>query len=320
MAVGLPVSLNKWANLSHITKRGSNEWSSECPQCGDYGHVGGGKPDRFRMFIDGSPRGWCRGCGFFEFAETNGKKLTQQEVAIINTERTRMANEERVRLKEKIAQLERNAEWRGYHDHMDDENRQLWRDAGIDNPYQDWWELGYNPSLTYWHNDTPQTTPALTIPFFGNGNGHVLNVQSRLLEPVDPDDRYRFTKGLPPPLFFPERDTIEHNKSILLVEGAKKAMVTYLFLGNKYWVIGLPNQYITDTQGREIRSLSNENIVVVCLDPNVSNATLERNVHTLGNKADVRIASVPGKIDDLFVKHGASAAAVDSFITQARSV
>lgn len=311
----LPHELSRWQHLRFIKKRTATEYSSECPECGDMGHVGSDAPDRFRMFDDGKPRGWCRACGFFAFADTKDGKLTDFELAEIRLERLALLATERERVKQMIQVLEEKAEWRGYHKFLLENNmRQLWRDAGINDNMQEYWELGYNPSLMYTWNGESKTSPALTIPYWKGE--HVINLQSRLLEPVSPNDKYRFTSGLPAPLFDPEKEDSIPSGPVLLVEGAKKAMVTWLHLGGRYRIMGMPSKFLSQFQLEDLKECEP---IVMALDPDATyDGTAERNAEALGRER-VRLVRLPDKIDDLFVHHGATPDMVDSFIRVARS-
>ena len=146
---------------------------------------------------------------------------------------------------------------------------------------------------------------------------HVVNMQSRLLEPSDPSDKYRFKSGLPAPVYDPEKDSSKPSGQILLVEGAKKAMVTYLNLGARYRVIGMPSKSLSH---RQIEELKDCEPIIMALDPDAhQDGTVSRNVEKLG-KERVLSAILPAKIDDLFVQYGATPDNVDSFLKVARSV
>ena len=308
----LPRSLDKWANLPHLTQRARDEWSAQCPQCGDNGHVGGDKPDRFRMFSEGSPRGWCRSCGFFEFADADDKRLTPQEIDAIKLERTRLANRERERVRTKIETLEENAEWRGYNRAMMEQQRQLWRDAGIDDPLQDYWELGYVENHPYTFAGEKKTSPALTIPYWRQS--HVRNIQMRLLSPPTPSDKYRFQPGLPAPVYLPDKDELPKEGTVV-VEGAKKAMVTWLNLGHLYSVVGIPSKAISHKQ---VDALSDCDPVILALDPDANeDGTSLRNARLLGAERCL-IATLPAKIDDLFVEYKATPFEIETFLKTAR--
>lgn len=314
MSALLPTqALEKWGNLHGLAQRTRHEWSASCPQCGDTGHIGSDLPDRFRIFTNGKVRGWCRSCNHFEFADkASGIRLTPEQKQEIQLERVRLANVERKRVKKKIEKLEAAALWRGYHDGMAEAQRELWRVAGINDVMQDYWELGFNPELKFRFNDEERTSPALTIPYFHDDK--CVNVQSRLLNPALAHDKYRFTYGLPAPTYIPERGQMPLNKT-LVVEGAKKAMVSYLYLGQEYSVVGIPSKTLTQHQ---LESLKDSDPVILCLDPDANeDGTTLRNARKIGTDR-TRIAVLPGKIDDLLVQFQASHKDILAFIDKAR--
>lgn len=317
----LPPELAKYNFLHFIKRRSRNEWSAECVRCGDSGHVGSDWPDRMRLFASDPTRGlgarvWCRSCGHFEFADDGGWSITEAERRRIEAERTRLAQVERVRVQKKIARIEESAFWRGYHDRMTDEERALWQKEGIPPSAQDWWELGFNPSYTIKEGDVELTFKAMTIPYFAPSDDekHIVNVQSRLLGNA-PGGKYRFLKDLPVPLFF-----ADHSKGvsgrILLVEGGKKAMVSFLQLGERFDnVIASPSKYI---QHNHISQLEKADEIIVAFDPDANwKGEAVRAAEKLGSDR-VRIATLPSKIDDLFVKYGASADTVARYLDLAR--
>ena len=306
----LPASLSTWSHLRYIRKHGEC-WSSECPKCGDSGHAWQGRndyPDRFTMWDDKSPRGWCRGCNYFAFAESDRRRLSPSEIERAERERSRLMLAERERQRTKIERLNDSHYWKGYHDALDDTRRKLWREAGIPDSQQDWWELGFNPE----YRAKDFTSPALTIPFFHENK--CVNMQSRLLNPPNPKDKYRFMYGLPAPLYFPDKDALPSG-SCLIVEGAKKAMVMYLHLGHMVdSVVGLPSKHFNE---RFLIKLSECDGVYVMLDPDAEEQAIKV-CQLIGGRA--RLVTIPTKPDDFIVQYGASGADLWNYIKCARSV
>jgi hypothetical protein len=66
----------QWACLEgrvrYVQRHSAVEYSSSCPQCGGDVHKDKSWPDRFRLFIDGKPRAWCRQCGLRAFPDQFG--------------------------------------------------------------------------------------------------------------------------------------------------------------------------------------------------------------------------------------------------------
>jgi hypothetical protein len=289
------------------------EYSAECPECGDTGHIDGtGIPDRFRMRTDGSPRGFCRSCKFFEFANQNGKKLTPAELIAIKEARIEIANEERERVRRKVARLEELAEWKGWHDAMEEAHRDLWRQAGIDDKAQDWWELGYNAELIYTFGDETKVSPALTIPYWRKSK--VVNVQSRLLNPANPADKYRWRRGLPAVPFLPDKDSLPEGAT-LIVEGAKKGMVSWLWFGDLYTIVAIPSKNLSH---KHVALFDNCEPIVICLDPDAGKQAVEA-AKMLGTDR-ARVAALPTKIDDAIVIYKADHRDIRRSLDQARRV
>lgn len=303
--------LGGWVGLPFFEEQvRGKEWSAACPRCGDSGHVGRDTPDRFRMWIDDpGPRGWCRICGYFAFVEDGGRKLSAARIEELERQRRLLHLRDQARKNQKIERLTEKAYWRGYHDAMNDAARQLWRDVGIPDSQQDWWELGFNPS----YKTDDFESPAMTIPFFHEGQ--FVNMQSRLLNPPKPKDKYRFVKDLDPPLYLPERDALPGSGNCLIVEGAKKAMVMYLHLGHLIPnIIGLPNKHFREDY---LPFIENCEVIWIMLDPDASEQAVSA-CKQIGTRA--RMVTIPAKPDDLIVKYKATSADVWRYIQHARSV
>src|SRR5690606_33113438 len=135
-------------------------------------------------------RAWCRQCGFFAWADDDQKPPSREEMEAANRERARLAALERERITQKIKQIEQAAYWRGWHDSMSQQQRQLWLDQGIPDFFIDYYALGYVADHTYYHDGGQCHSPALTIPHYEAG-WQLSNIQYRLLQPVDGAGKYR---------------------------------------------------------------------------------------------------------------------------------
>lgn len=315
----LPPELHRFSRLQFIKKRGHNEWSAECPRCGDVGHVGTDWPDRFRMWGGKGARGWCRGCQHFEWAD-EGQSISPLAKKRIEREHKQRVAQERERVRSKIERLQQEAYWRGYHDGMTEEHRALWREEGIPDEAQDWFTLGYVAEKTYYHDDHKHTCPALSIPY--NNSGRIVNVQFKLLNPVHNAGKYRFTHSLPPAMFFAEPEK-EPGGSALVVEGAKKAIILFLHLGHRFdHVIGLPSKYPTQDM---TDYLSNYDTVHLTLDPDAFTDEREDSPNSATRIAtaidsEVRVVQLFDKPDDYIVKHGGTARDLHNMILQGRPI
>ena len=311
----LPYPLNtKFSHLHFIKQRTANEWSAECPVCGDSGHVGNDWPDRFRMFNDDKPLGWCRSCGHIEYAEdSNDLRPSPEKLAEIQQSRQRLAEQERQRLNAKITELQKTAVWEAWHNTMSEAHRALWRQAGIPDEFQDYWQLGFT---TYETREF--TSPALTIPFFGSG-WEAKTIQYRLTNPPQPNDKYRFQAGLKAQLWKAEPDTDIKN-AVLMCEGMKKAAVSFIELvakaSKQLTVTAVPSKM----PGQDIlRGLANADPLFVCLDPDVSSKELYRIVKMLPN-VPKRLVKLPAKADDFFTMYRGTPNDFMSYLNLARPI
>jgi hypothetical protein len=311
----LPQELQRFSNLPDLVYRGNDEWSSACVKCG-----GGGnrhdKSDRFRLFAAGggtNARVWCRRCGYFEWADAN-EAAAPDPVRIKEAQemRQKLAQQEAARLRARIEELRKAAYWQGYHDAMLDEQRGLWRREGISDSLQDYFRLGFVPERTFSNGAEQFVSPAMTIPVFDKG-WQVVNVQYRIINPPNGVGKYRFTHGLPAPLYLTDPES-ELNGPTLVVEGAKKAIVTYAEIGHKISVVAVPSKYPAKEL---IAKLSDCDPVYVGLDPDAytDGASASRIGEMLGDRA--RFVRFPGKPDDLIYKYGLRADSMMRYISQA---
>lgn len=319
----LPAELaEKWGRLPHITYRGNGEWSASCPVCADAGHYGNDKPDRFRMFAAGhgkSARGWCRRCSFFEWADANSnirpdpvKIKQQQELA------RQYAEAEARRIEAKIKALTDAAYWQGWHDAMSESQRQLWREQGIVDSLIDVYGLGYKPDHTYYHDGNKHHSPAMTIPH--HEKGQVVNVQYRLTRPVNGAGKYRQTAGLPAAMFLTEPDS-DITGHVLVVEGAKKAIVTYQETGGGYCnkqkmtIVGIPSKTPSSDM---LNKLVDCEPIYICLDPDAygKDSSARRMGEKLGAER-VLFVRLPAKPDDLFTVYGLDSKAFSNYVRYA---
>lgn len=313
--------LSRWSTLPDLEYRGSNEWSSACPQCG--GARGGtDKSDRFRMFgpeHGKNARGWCRRCGYFIWADEEAR-IDPAKIAEAEVLRQEYMMQEHRRITKKISDLEAAAFWRGYHEGMTEGQRQLWRNTGIDDYLIDYYKLGYVENKPYTHDGNEYQSPAMTIPHYDNG-WHLTNVQYRLTNPTPGAGKYRMTAGIPASMFLTEPDDPVKGPC-LLMEGAKKAIVTYQHIGkSQVVVVAVPSSSpSTDLLDR----LKDCDPVYVCLDPDAFNRPENGGKPPVNRLAShlnadrTRIVSLPVKADDLFTMYGGTATDFMNYLSYAR--
>lgn len=318
----LPMELDRFSILSDLQYRGGNEWSSSCPQCG-----GGrnGESDRFRLFgQDGAhnARAWCRQCGFFEWADKyTNLRPDPAKIQEARELREKLLQQENRRLSQKIEQLKTEAYWKGYHDAMKEQHRALWRQAGIPDEFQDYWELGFMPE----YRGNGFVSPALTIPYF-EPERKPFNVQYRLTTPPKPSDKYRFTSGLKAGLWLAEPES-EPKGAVLLMEGVKKGAVSFIELvakaNHKLTIVTVPSK---SPSQKMIDSLKECDPVYVAFDPDAYKrpatgqiSASERVAEMIGRDR-TRMVRLPAKADDLFTQYRFTHKAFMNYVNQATKV
>jgi len=239
--------------VHYVQQVSRTEFCSSCPHCGGELHPNSELPDRFRMFLTGKVRGWCRRCSFLWWPDMadNYEPPTPQELEAWR-QKQEAAEEARLRSAQTaLANLRDNRIWEQYHKMLDDRARQYWRGRGIPDAYQNYWALGWD-----------HQRDAATIPLFGPA-WEPLNVKLRLMD--DSKGRYRYLlSGQPAPMFLADPD-ISLENHVIAIEGELKAATSYIVLDDPAaCIVGLPglspSQSITDT-------LSKAERVTLVLDP-----------------------------------------------------
>lgn len=195
----------------------------------------------------------------------------------------------------------------------------LWNKRGLDEGMQDWFCLGACEDFTYKIKENLYHSPTLSIPFRGEQN-ELLYLQHRLVNPVNPKDKYR------PDLSSREIDvvpflsvpTMGYNGGlVIVVEGAIKAMVTWSRIEEAdVQVIGVP------VQGgyKKLTELLTGKKVIVIPDPNgntKNEKTLQQPVD-LAKAVNGKILRLPDKVDDYLLSTGMNANGFYSVLKQAR--
>jgi energy-coupling factor transporter ATP-binding protein EcfA2 len=331
----LPPDLHKaFGDLQELQYKGGNEWSSYCPECGDSGHNPySGKVDRFHIHASDpgrdNARGVCRQCGVVVFATSNyTKPPNRAELQKLQDEYENRQALEAAQMKARLDEFIASKLWEFFANEMTSRERWMWEKIGIPPEYQKLWKLGYMK-----HYPSKQfNSDALTIPYFSH-DGDASNLQYRLLQPPQPQDRYRFTKGLKPGLFLAEPDR-EFKGKCLVVEGAKKSMVTWrVFIdeaSHRDWsIIALPSAQSYSL----LPQLEGFEAVWIVLDPdqyrgkkNVLGHEMNKPITKFLRRLmkvdipEIYVAKPPQKIDDAFVKYGATAKDFMAIINQSYRV
>lgn len=259
--------LQAWGDLPYLRQTMPQEWKSSCPRCGDSGHSNsdGTLPDRFYIITEAGDsnrtRGACRRCGYKAFANNVIREAKGVSISRTEVERLRIQAQERSQLQElekerKVTAFISSQIWNQYHDNLAIDQRNWWQNQGIPPDWQDFWRLGYTPSL--W-----DCGPAFTIPFFPLVGERPLTLQYRIQN--RDKDKYRFEPSLGSAAFIARPDLGIEDKVVYVVEGAKKAMVVHLVgTAGKIQVVGLPSK---NSSGGILPELKKASRVIFMLDP-----------------------------------------------------
>lgn len=275
---------------------------SGCPFCGDGGK--GDKSDRFRVFVE-PPRYWCRQCGQQGFLDKldETKRPTPEELLarrVTELERKQREHEERLR---RLEEMKRCTDHLRYHEALSNEAREYWFREGILEEAIEKYLLGF---CTRCPTDREHRA-SYTIPVVNGGD--LQNIRHRLRGAMG--DKYRpHRAGLGTQLF--NADLLATERGILVVEGAKKAIVLT--------EAGFPAVGIMGKRSfrREWLPLFDRvQRVFVALDPDAAESAY-RLGSLFGNKA--KVVTTPTKIDDMIVKYGASSGDVERCLRLARPV
>ncbi len=236
--VSLPPALFPFSKVRYVQQVSDTEWSSTCLECGGSPHPDGSWPDRLRLFTDGSPRAWCRKCGWFAFADANSPP---DPLKLAEWHREQIAREEARRRSAELAleHLRSSNMAERFHDALDAKSRAYWTRQGISPTWQDWWGLGWAAQHEFYADGQPFVSDAATIPIVDQ-HSELLNVKMRL-EPTPLHNKYRYAIAHQPgPLFLTDPEAPMTDK-VVICEGEKKAMVTWITLDDaSYCVVGLP--------------------------------------------------------------------------------
>lgn len=212
-----------------------------------------------------------------------------------------------------LEELRQTKTWRKYHETVEqNENyQQLWESEGIPIEWQNYWWLGYCNQFTVMTDIGKWTTPTMTIPVFTGKDWELQNIKHRLLNPYNPKDKYRPEKsGLSTSPFFCEPEIMFDSERILIVEGEKKAMVTYLTLeDSKIQVIGLPGK----NQWRSILDSLSGKTIYIMLDPDALSEAVE-----FSNKVNGRVINIAMKIDDAINEGAINKSGIQKLLAGAR--
>ena len=242
------------------------------------------------------------------------KQINPEEVAQATAarkaENQRQAEAEMKSLAERRLAFGASRLWEQYNKALDVQARSWWTQQGVcDDQWQDYWQLGVVPNL--WDHGT-----AYSIPFF-SANGTAVTMQYRFKNP-NGLGKYRVEPDLGAYAFIARPD-MKFDK-ILVVEGAKKAMVGHLLGTNGqmqtigYW----SESYLGGPEVDDL--LVHAKSVWWWPDPGeqAMNWAL-KHIARLGIESKTKIVRFHAKIDDALLS-GMTSQNVSSILKQSRRV
>lgn len=204
-----------------------------------------------------------------------------------------------------------------YHNNMTQYHKDQWTQAGIDEGLQNFWTLGGSPDFEYLEDGDIYHSPTLTIPIFGEYR-ELLTIQHRLLNPHNPKSKYRPEKtGLHAHPFLAVPEMGYDGGMIIVIEGAKKAMVTWTRSDVSWQCIGADSQEMYKSLIEPLKPVGKR--VIVIPDPNTTgNPNALRKGWNLAKEIGGSFLQVPIKIDDLILQTEMKQDQFYSMLKQAR--
>lgn len=283
------------------------------------GNCGGGDAIQF-------VRKW-QGLGFREACEwILGERITDLEglkasaekrlaEALIDEEAARQRKEARLR------ELQETEKHIAYYEKREDSQwaRDMWTQAGLDEGLQEYFYLGASEDFRYWEKKIEYHSPTLTIPYFDK-NRKPIFINHRLVNPINPKSKYRpDVSGIDVPDYLATPEMGYDAEFIIVVEGAKKAMVTWSKAPNDAQIIGVSTQGAFKPLEEKLQGKK----VIVIPDPDKKT---EKNEKVLTQSRDLaratkgKILRLPEKVDDLITRVGMSNNGFYEVLKQARRV
>jgi len=195
--------------------------------------------------------------------------------------------------------------------------RRMWITAGLDEGLQEFFYLGAKEDFTYWEKKIEYHSPTLTIPYFDEFMNPIF-INHRLINPVNPKSKYRpDMSGIDVPDFLAVPTMGYDGDFIIVVEGAKKSMVTWSKSPTDVQVIGV------STQGayRGLEEKLKGKKVIVIPDPDKvtdKNGKVLQQSRDLAKVLNGKILHIPEKIDDYIVSNEMTPDKFYSLLKQAR--
>lgn len=290
-----------WKRWGLSMQRTGNEWHSGCPTCG-------GK-DRF--WVNALGHYQCRQCDTAGWLDEEDRKFRPDPLLLQH--RAEWEANEKAEHEKSWRDFANGVIvgrfWQGWHDYMTEENIQWWLSQGITQQQIDYYELGYLPNKLIVVGNDKISVPAYTIPIHCPETWDIVNMHYRLAEPPAGVQKYRYEHGIPAREFYAEPGVSQ--KSAIVVEGAKKAMVVYDRIDAACQVIGLTS--CTPSREMILRVNGYYSQIFLALDPGCERQE-ERFRKIVPH---TRVVRLPDKPDDLMLA-GATKDQLREYIRQSR--
>lgn len=200
--------------------------------------------------------------------------------------------------------------------------QEMWTQAGLDEGLQDFFYLGANEDFRYWEKKIEYHSPTLTIPYFDEHMNPIF-INHRLVNPINPKSKYRpDVSGIDVPDFLSIPTMGYDGDLVIVVEGAKKAMVTWSKAPTETQVIGVSTQGAYKQLEEKLKGKVGKKVIVI---PDPDKPT-EKNEKVLTQSRDLaravggKILRIPEKVDDFIVRAGISSDSFYKLLKQARHV
>lgn len=314
---------------NHPVHRVGHEWRCSCP-------IHSGKDiNAFAIYDDGKRwkcfSGDCgsgdviafvmaqQGIDFIRAVEYlgGGNKITPEEarqMAEARVIQTKAELEDKQReYDEAVRDLSQAQAWEEYHANLTNSTRSYYRQRGIADEWQNLWKFGYNPAFPVLTKQGKLITPTMTIPIFEKG-WQIKNIRHRLLNPLDPKDKYRpESYGLPTFPFMCNPGIGWDVERILFWEGEFKAATLFATMNMPdIQVFGLAG----DTQWRAMAEKAKGHKVFIGFDPGSEKQACDF-ARACGGAGVIALAH---KVDDAIVEFGLSQQWAQSLLKTARMV
>lgn len=277
------------SDIEHLPNhkiKGTNEWSSSCPQCPAGGDS---NKDRFIFTVDKGAY-WCRQCDFGGYIGQNTHSLTNDQRADIEY-RQRQARQTELKSQQTVLEnLRAKRPDLTYHRNLNGKTGYVKQRWGLTDDTIEMFTVGYcHACPTSSHSDS------ITIPYYENRE--LVNIRHRLGSP-NGNGKYRpEVAGLPSSVF--NTDLLKFDGEwVVLVEGEFKTMVLWQF---GFPAVGIPGNSF---KPEWVDLFSDVERVYIALDPEAEKAALKVGKLLRDAGTDIRIVQCPTKPDDYFVIDG----------------